>query len=100
MSERNDTFIVRCPTCKRETVSLTVDRTSSLPKNYGLLEVVSLYEKDEAQVKKSDNDSVTLSTEKPVCSEHDEPMKVYCHTDECLICIYCQVCIHAYWCVK
>lgn len=90
MSERNDAVIIRCPTCKRETVLLTpgLGCSNSLPKNFGLLEVLSIYENRDEKLTKSES---TNSDNKPICKEHDEPMKVYCHTDKCLICIYCQV---------
>lgn len=31
-----------------------------------------------------------VASKKYLCSEHNEALKVYCHTDKCLICVYCQ----------
>lgn len=34
---------------------------------------------------------VRIRSKKYLCSEHNEALKVYCHTDKSLICVYCQV---------
>ena len=97
ISERNDAVIIKCPTCKRETVLLTPQSGGSrnLPKNFGLLEIVSIYENNEGkETARIEPSQSSHSNDKPICKEHDEPMKVYCHTDKYLICIYCQVHVH------
>ena len=77
-----------CPTCKIETTLFprTFESVRNLPKNFGVLEI--LEGKEEAQ---TDGISKEKENNKYLCPEHDEALKVYCHTDNCLICIYCQV---------
>lgn len=58
----------------------------NLPKNFGVLEI--LEGKEEVQ---TDGIQKEKERNKYLCPEHDEALKVYCHTDNCLICIYCQV---------
>lgn len=77
-----------CPTCKTETPLFprTLESVRNLPKNFGLLEILD--GKEDAQI-----DGIQKEKEKNkyLCPEHDEALKVYCYTDNCLICIYCQV---------
>lgn len=81
-----------CPTCKTETTLFprTFDSVRNLPKNFGVLEI--LEGKEEGQ---TDGIQKEKEKNKYMCPEHDEALKVYCYTDNCLICIYCQV-IHSF----
>lgn len=49
----------------------------------------------QAEVKSSEEPSeyekALEKRKKYVCVEHDEALKVYCHTDNCLICLVCQL---------
>ncbi|XP_068701525.1 uncharacterized protein [Montipora foliosa] len=77
-----------CPTCKTETILFprTFESVRNLPKNFGVLEI--LEGKEEVQ---TDGIQKEKEKNKYLCPEHDEALKVYCYTDNCLICIYCQV---------
>ena len=77
-----------CPTCKTETPLFppTVESVRNLPKNFGVLEIVESQEEGQTE-------AIQQEKEKN-CPEHnDQPLKVYCYTCNCLICIYCQVLI-------
>ena len=79
-----------CPTCKTETPLFprTFESVRNLPKNFGVLEILESKEEgptESIQQEKEKN--------KYLCPEHDEALKVYCYTCNCLICIYCQVLI-------
>lgn len=77
-----------CPTCKTETTLFprTFESVRNLPKNFGVLEI--LEGKEEVQTNGIQKEK---EKNKYLCPEHDEALKVYCYTDNCLICIYCQV---------
>lgn len=92
---------VICPACKTETPLLTSvhpkSSISSLPKNFGLLEIIECKETKSNTNHASTCDTAGIDKDKSdnnICKEHDEAKKVYCLTDQCLICIYCQVCIY------
>ncbi|XP_035681865.1 uncharacterized protein LOC118419541 isoform X1 [Branchiostoma floridae] len=74
-----------CPTCKTTTKipGLSNDATR-LPKNFGVLEILAGEE---------DKYGRTLGIQPCLaCDEHEnEPKKVYCLSDQEIICIYCQV---------
>jgi len=82
--------VICCPTCKLDTTLFpkTFESVRNLPKNFGVLEI--LEGKEEA---KPDGIHKEKEKNKYLCPEHDEALKVYCYTDNCLICIYCQVCV-------
>lgn len=82
--------VICCPTCKIDTTLFpkTFESVRNLPKNFGVLEI--LEGKEEAQ---TDGIHKEKEKNKYLCPEHDEALKVYCYTDNCLICIYCQVCV-------
>ena len=76
-----------CPTCKMETTLCPrFDGVRALPKNFGVLEILEAKEEVQADGIQSEKEK-----NKYLCPEHDEALKVYCYTDNCLICIYCQV---------
>lgn len=80
--------VICCPTCKIDTTLFpkTFESVRNLPKNFGVLEI--LEGKEEVQ---TDGIHKEKEKNKYLCPEHDEALKVYCYTDNCLICIYCQV---------
>ena len=80
--------VICCPTCKIDTTLFpkTFESVRNLPKNFGVLEI--LEGKEEAQTHGIHKEK---EKNKYLCPEHDEALKVYCYTDNCLICIYCQV---------
>ena len=77
-----------CPTCKTETALFprTFESVRNLPKNFGVLEI--LEGKEEVQTEGIQKEK---EKNKYLCPEHGEALKVFCYTDNCLICIYCQV---------
>ena len=81
-----------CPSCKTETplYPWTVGCVRNLPKNFGVLEVLESREAGQTE-------AIQQEKEKNFCPEHSEALKVYCYTDNCFICIYCQVLIFVCW---
>ena len=79
-----------CPTCKTETPLFprTFESVRNLPKNFGVLEILESKEEDQTESIQQEKEK-----NKYLCPEHDEALKVYCYTCNCLICIYCQVLI-------
>ncbi|XP_033109888.1 uncharacterized protein LOC117111123 [Anneissia japonica] len=77
---------VRCPSCKTDTiVSGFSNDVERLAKNFAVLEILEGLD---------DGDKSSANTTNPilVCNIHErEPKKVYCLTDNEIICIYCQV---------
>lgn len=94
LSQQCHRLYVQCPTCKCQT--LLQDGIKSLPKNFGVLEIIESREGRQSPCtspEKNGQQDKTKDKTRHKCEEHDEEKKVYCYTDECLICIYCQVII-------
>ncbi|EDO28298.1 predicted protein [Nematostella vectensis] len=91
LSAQSQYAFVRCPACKHETLLLSrFNGIPSLPKNFGLLEIIESKENaDKAPASASTIDQ-ERAKHRHLCTEHDEPKKVYCYDDQVLICIYCQ----------
>ncbi|XP_048589271.1 uncharacterized protein LOC5506775 isoform X2 [Nematostella vectensis] len=92
LSAQSQYAFVRCPACKHETLLLSrFNGIPSLPKNFGLLEIIESKENaDKAPASASTIDQ-ERAKHRHLCTEHDEPKKVYCYDDQVLICIYCQI---------
>ncbi|XP_071951634.1 uncharacterized protein [Antedon mediterranea] len=78
---------VRCPSCKTDTiVSGFSNDVERLAKNFAVLEILEGLEDT------GDKSSSNITNPVLVCNIHErEPKKVYCITDNEIICIYCQV---------